>query len=85
MGRGWTKEPEHLQTRSVCQFTSREEFVQTIENYIADYNNRRVQRNPGVLMLMEKHSSCPFMIQNNCSLRFYQALLSRCTKRSILI
>ena len=37
------------------RFTSREELVQMIENYIAYYNNRRVQRNLGVLTPMEKH------------------------------
>ena len=35
--------------------TSREERVQMIKNYIAYYNNRRVQRNLGVLTPMEKH------------------------------
>ena len=37
------------------RFTSREELVQMIENYITYYNNRRVQRNLGVLTPMEKH------------------------------
>ena len=37
------------------RFTSREELVQMIENYISYYNNRRVQRNLGVLTPMEKH------------------------------
>ena len=41
------------------RFTSREELVQMIENYIAYYNNRRVQRNLGVLTPMEKHYSYP--------------------------
>ena len=39
------------------RFTSREELVSTIENYITYYNNRRVQRNLGVLTPMEKHYS----------------------------
>ncbi len=39
------------------RFTSREELVQMIENYIAYYNNSRVQRNLGVLTPMEKHLS----------------------------
>ena len=37
------------------QFTSKRELIQTIENYIHYYNTRRVQRNLGVLTLMEKH------------------------------
>ena len=37
------------------RFTSREELVQIIENYIIYYNNPRVQRNLGVLTPMEKH------------------------------
>lgn len=41
------------------KFTSREELVAMIENYIIYYNNRRVQRNLGVLTPMEKH--CQFM------------------------
>lgn len=39
------------------RFTCREELVQMIENYITYYNNRRVQRNLGVLTPMEKHNS----------------------------
>ena len=39
------------------RFTSREELVQMIENYITYYNNRRVQRNLGVLTPMEKHEN----------------------------
>ncbi len=39
------------------RFTSREELMQMIEDYIAYYNNRRVQRNLGVLTPMEKHNS----------------------------
>ena len=41
------------------RFTRREELVQMIENYIAYYNNRRVQRNLGVLTPMEKYYSYP--------------------------
>ena len=41
------------------RFTSREELVQMIENYIVYYNNRRVQRNLGVLTPMEKYYSYP--------------------------
>ena len=37
------------------RFTSRNELVSMIENYITYYNNRRVQRNLGVLTPMEKH------------------------------
>ena len=37
------------------RFTSREALVSMIENYINYYNNRRVQRNLGVLTPMEKH------------------------------
>ena len=39
------------------RFTSREELVSMIENYITYYNNRRVQRNLGVLTPMEKHNN----------------------------
>ena len=41
------------------RFTDRDELVSMIENYIAYYNNRRVQRNLGVLTPMEKHYSYP--------------------------
>ena len=41
------------------RFTNREELILMIENYIAYYNNRRVQRNLGVLTPMEKHYSYP--------------------------
>lgn len=37
------------------RFTSKEELVQMIMSYISYYNNRRVQRNLGVLTPMEKH------------------------------
>ena len=39
------------------RYLSREELVQMIENYITYYNNRRVQRNLGVLTPMEKHEN----------------------------
>ncbi len=39
------------------RFTSRKELVQMITDYIAYYNNRRAQRNLGVLTPMEKHNS----------------------------
>ena len=39
------------------RFTCREELVSMIENYIIYYNNRRVQRNLGVLTPMEKHEN----------------------------
>ena len=38
------------------RFTSKKELVNMIENYIRYYNNRRVQRNLGVLTPMEKHN-----------------------------
>ena len=38
------------------RFTSKKELVDMIENYIRYYNNRRVQRNLGVLTPMEKHN-----------------------------
>ena len=38
---------------------SPQELVSMIENYITYYNNRRVQRNLGVLTPMEKHYSYP--------------------------
>lgn len=38
------------------RFTSKKELVDMIENYIHYYNNRRVQRNLGVLTPMEKHN-----------------------------
>lgn len=37
------------------RFTNRETLVEMIENYITYYNNRRLQRNLGVLTPMEKH------------------------------
>lgn len=37
------------------RFTSRESLVEMIENYIEYYNNKRLQRNLGVLTPMEKH------------------------------
>lgn len=39
------------------RFTSREELVEMIDTYITYYNNRRLQRNLGVLTPMEKHMS----------------------------
>ena len=41
------------------RFTSREELVQMIENYIVYYNNRRVQRNLGVVLLTGSSSGLP--------------------------
>lgn len=38
------------------RFTSRESLVNMIEDYIDYYNNRRLQRNLGVLTPMEKHN-----------------------------
>ena len=38
------------------RFTSKNELVDMIENYIHYYNNRRVQRNLGVLTPMEKYN-----------------------------
>ena len=38
------------------QFNSKQSLVQTIEGYIHYYNNRRVQRNLGVLTPVEKHA-----------------------------
>lgn len=37
------------------KFTSRESVVEMIENYIEYYNNRRLQRNLGILTPVEKH------------------------------
>lgn len=37
------------------RFTSKQELVQMIENYIRYYNARRVQRNPGVLTPLGKY------------------------------
>ena len=37
-------------------FGSKKELVHMIESYIRYYNNRRVQRNLGVLTPMEKHN-----------------------------
>lgn len=37
------------------KFTSREDLVAMIENYIVYYNGKRVQRNLGVLTPLEKH------------------------------
>ena len=38
------------------RFTSKQELVRMIESYILYYNDRRVQRNLGVLTPMEKHN-----------------------------
>lgn len=38
-------------------FTSRETLVSMIEEYIAYYNSRRLQRNLGIMKPMEKHES----------------------------
>ena len=38
------------------RFTSKKELDDMIENYIRYYNNRRVQRNLGILTPMEKHN-----------------------------
>ncbi|WP_346065470.1 IS3 family transposase, partial [Lacrimispora amygdalina] len=37
------------------RFTNRDAIVEMIENYIRYYNNKRLQRNLGVLTPMEKH------------------------------
>lgn len=37
------------------RFTSKEALVKMIEDYIEYYNNKRLQRNLGVLTPMEKH------------------------------
>ena len=39
------------------RFTDRETLVKTIEEYIEYYNNKRLQRNLGVVTPMEKHAS----------------------------
>jgi transposase InsO family protein len=38
-----------------CRFTSRQELVQMIEDYIVYYNTRRLQRGLNVLTPMEKY------------------------------
>ena len=38
------------------RFTSKKELVDMIENYIRYYNDRRIQRNLGILTPMEKHN-----------------------------
>ena len=38
------------------RFTDRETLVKMIEDYIEYYNNRRLQRNLGVLTPMEKYN-----------------------------
>ena len=38
------------------KFTSRESLVNMIETYIEYYNNKRLQRNLGVLTPIEKHT-----------------------------
>ncbi|MBQ6425098.1 MAG: IS3 family transposase, partial [Treponema sp.] len=37
------------------RFTSRDELIQMITDYIDYYNHKRLQRNLGVLTPMEKH------------------------------
>lgn len=39
------------------RFTDKETLVKMIEDYIDYYNNKRLQRNLGVLTPMEKHKS----------------------------
>jgi transposase InsO family protein len=39
------------------RFTSRESIMEMIEKYINYYNNKRLQRNLGVLTPIEKHES----------------------------
>ena len=41
------------------RFTSRDDLVDMIEDDIAYYNNRRVQRNLGILTPMETHYNYP--------------------------
>ena len=38
------------------RYTSKKELVDMIENYIHYYNNRRVQRNLGILTPLEKYN-----------------------------
>lgn len=38
------------------RFTNKQELIRMIENYIRYYNNRRVQRNLGILTPIEKHN-----------------------------
>ena len=38
------------------RFTSKQALVHMIESFIRYYNNRRVQRNLGVMTPMEKHA-----------------------------
>ena len=38
------------------RFTSREELVEMIENYMIYYNSKRLQRNLGVITPMEKYA-----------------------------
>ena len=38
------------------RFTNKQELIRMIESYIRYYNDRRVQRNLGVLTPMEKHN-----------------------------
>ena len=40
------------------RFTGKRDLVQMIQQYIRYYNTRRVKRNLGVLMPMEKHALC---------------------------
>lgn len=40
------------------RFTDREILVKMIEEYIDYYNNKRLQRNPGILTPIEKHEIC---------------------------
>ena len=43
------------------KFSSREEVVQMITEYIDYYNNKRYQRRLGVLTPMEKHAQYPMV------------------------
>lgn len=43
------------------RFTNKDELVTMIEDYIEYYNNKRLQRNLGVLTPMEKHQNYLFV------------------------
>ena len=47
---------EFLKANYGKRFTSKQELISVIRNYISYYNNRRVQRGLGVLTPMEKYN-----------------------------
>lgn len=59
------------------RFTSRTELIDMIESYIEYYNNKRLQRNLGVLTPMEKHKE--YMLVAEINFYFFIVYLTGCS------